>query len=133
MKNYVGRKAIGFNFASGTIGIGWHSKMNNFVGQVGKITEQYEDCVVIDFGTAEWMYPISLIDMFLIEDGIKVVDDGFVWKIVTDYAEDIYKSGIFELYVLYDDGSESLIDSHEVIQKAIDNGLDIGIEVGFLP
>ena len=61
--------------------------------------------------------------------GIKIVD-GFVWHVVTEMAENIYFSDTFELYALYDDGSESLIVSFEDLQTCLEFGLDIGIEVG---
>jgi hypothetical protein len=58
--------------------------------------------------------------------------DGFVWIIVTEKAKDIFNSGIFELYALYEDGSESLIDSIEDLNEAIEGGLDIAIEGGYM-
>ena len=60
---------------------------------------------------------------------IKIID-GFVWLVVTDKAEDIYFSDLFELYALYPDGSESLIDGFVDLQVCLEFGLDIGIEVG---
>jgi hypothetical protein len=65
------------------------------------------------------------------ESNIKIVD-GFVWLVVTDKAEDIYFSDLFELYALYVDGSESLIDSPEDLRVCLEFGLDIGIEVGHI-
>jgi hypothetical protein len=61
--------------------------------------------------------------------GIKIVD-GFVWHVVTDKAKEIYFSDLFELYALYDDGSESLIVGFDDLQTCLEFGLDIGIEVG---
>jgi hypothetical protein len=63
---------------------------------------------------------------------IKVVD-GFVWFIVTNKAKQIFESRLFELYVLHDDGSESLIHTEDFLRMALVSGSDIGIEVGFLP
>jgi hypothetical protein len=61
----------------------------------------------------------------------KIVDS-FVWLIVTDKAEKILQSGLFSLYVLYDNGSESLVDGMFDINFALMHGLEIGIEVGHL-
>ncbi len=65
------------------------------------------------------------------ESNIKIVN-GFVWLVVTDKAEEIYFSDLFELYALYDDGSESLIESFEHLTIELDNGIEIGVEVGFI-
>jgi len=65
------------------------------------------------------------------ESSIKIVN-GFVWLVVTDKAEEIYFSDLFELYALYDDGSESLIVSLEHLTTELENGLEIGIEVGYI-
>lgn len=62
---------------------------------------------------------------------MKIVDN-FVWLIVTDKAIKIYMYSIFDLYVLNDDGSESLVTNGEQLMSALDKGLDIGIEVGHL-
>ena len=60
---------------------------------------------------------------------IKIVE-GFVWLVVTDKAKEVWDSDLFELYALYPDGSESLIDDIEDLQVCLEFGLDIGIEVG---
>lgn len=62
---------------------------------------------------------------------MKVIDN-FVWLVVTRNAIRIYTHNIFDLYVLHDDGSESLITEAEQLISALDNGLDIAIEVGHL-
>jgi hypothetical protein len=59
-------------------------------------------------------------------------NDSFVWLLVSDKAKEIFASGLFALYVLYDDDSESLIDYYSQLDNALANGLSIGIEVGFL-
>jgi len=61
----------------------------------------------------------------------KVVQ-GFVWFLVTDIAKEVYQSGLFSLYVLHDDDSESLVEDFFEINQALENGEDIGIEVGHL-
>jgi len=64
---------------------------------------------------------------------IKVTErDSFVWLLVSEKAKEIYNSGLFALYVLYDDDSESLVEEYEQLDDALANGLSIGIEVGFL-
>jgi len=63
---------------------------------------------------------------------IKVTKDNFVFKIVTHKAKEILASGIFELYVLYDDGTEGLIEDLEDLNLALKEDRDIGIEVGQL-
>jgi hypothetical protein len=60
------------------------------------------------------------------------VIDGFVWLIVTNKAKEIYLNGLFELYILHDDESESLVEGFTQLNEALENGLDIGIEVGYL-
>ena len=62
---------------------------------------------------------------------IKIVD-GFVWLLVTDIAEEVYFSDLFEIYALYPDGSESLVFSLEHLNDCLALGLEIGIEVGHL-
>jgi len=60
---------------------------------------------------------------------MRIIRDGFIWLGVTDKAKEVYASGLFELYTLHEDGSESLIQSDEDLNEALENGLDIGIEV----
>lgn len=63
---------------------------------------------------------------------IKTTQDGFVWLVVTEKAKEVYASGLFELYVLYEDESEALAESLDQINQALENGLNIGIQVGFV-
>lgn len=64
---------------------------------------------------------------------IKVTErDSFVWLLVSEKAKDIYNSGLFALYILYDDESETLVEEYEQLDDALEKGLTIGIEVGFL-
>jgi len=60
------------------------------------------------------------------------VIQGFVWLLVTDKAKEIYQSGLFELYILHDDDSESLVEEFFQLNEALEDGLDIGISVGQL-
>ena len=66
------------------------------------------------------------------DENIRITEDGFIWKIVTDVAKMIFTNGTFELFTLYDDGSESRIESFSEIEEALELGLPIGIEVGKL-
>lgn len=64
---------------------------------------------------------------------MKVMNDGFVYKLVSEEkAKDIFALGLFELYIVYDDDSEALIESHNDLNEAISRGYDIGIAVGNL-
>lgn len=68
-----------------------------------------------------------------IECSIKVTGDGFVWKLIThEQAKILFPLGIFELYYLRHDDSESLISTDEELAEAIGNFETIGIEVGHL-
>jgi hypothetical protein len=58
--------------------------------------------------------------------------DGFVWLIVTSKAKEVFTSGLFELYTLHEDGSESIIDSLEDLNESLGMGLDIAIEGGYM-
>ena len=64
---------------------------------------------------------------------MKVTIDGFVWKLVDgDRAKDIFALGLFELYLIHYDDSESLIETYVELNNAIENGSEIGIEVGYI-
>ncbi len=67
-----------------------------------------------------------------------ITKDNFVWLDVTDRMkygkkkrEDIWLGN--ELYVVYEDDTEALIESHDEIDEALKLGLKICIEVGHLP
>tara|TARA_R100000742_G_C4279058_1_gene102783 strand:- start:3897 stop:4211 length:315 start_codon:yes stop_codon:yes gene_type:complete len=68
-----------------------------------------------------------------------ITKDNFVWLDVTDrmkYAQGNERDEIWvgnDLYVIHEDDSESLLESHDEIDEALKLGLKIGIEVGFLP
>jgi len=63
---------------------------------------------------------------------IKIID-GFVWLLVTDKAKEVFSSGLFDVYKLHSDESESLCGSYADVNDALESGLNLGIEVGFLP
>ena len=63
----------------------------------------------------------------------KVTNDGFMWLIVTDVASTMFKNGYKGLlYKLYEDDSEALIESEEELITHLEQGGEIGLEVGFI-
>ena len=67
-----------------------------------------------------------------------ITKDNFVWLDVTDRMkygkkkrEEVWLA--HELFIVHDDDSESIIESHDEIDEALKLGLRIGIEVGHLP
>jgi len=65
-------------------------------------------------------------------DNVKITNDGFVWLIVTDSAKELFSSGALQIFELFDHGSESLILTREHLDKALEWGNDIGVEIGSL-
>ena len=64
---------------------------------------------------------------------MKVTNSGFVWKLVDgEKAKDIFALGMFELYIIWTDDSESLVESWTQLNNALESGYQIGIEVGQL-
>lgn len=67
---------------------------------------------------------------------IRVTKDGFVWLDVSDKAKEIFNSGLFELFILHEDESESLVqptpEGWMEMDTAMANGLKIAVEVGRL-
>ena len=58
-------------------------------------------------------------------------DDGFLWGAVTDKAVDMWELKLAPLFILHDDGSESLVETVSDIEQALSNGLQIAIELGY--
>jgi hypothetical protein len=58
------------------------------------------------------------------------IRDNFAWLLINEKAKEVFSSGLFEVYKLHDDGSESLCESYADINYALEYGLDLGIEVG---
>jgi len=103
MKNYVGRKIIGFKFEDGADGVNWFKAKEECIGKIGVITKQIRYCVFVNFNIGlKRVYPISLIEPHLIEekapkiidltnvDGLlmEVSDDSEIWvtrKIIANY------------------------------------------------
>tara|TARA_R110000796_G_scaffold59371_1_gene136796 strand:+ start:6327 stop:6566 length:240 start_codon:yes stop_codon:yes gene_type:complete len=65
---------------------------------------------------------------------IKITEsDNFVWKVLTEQeAEDVISNGAFSLYALHDDDSEGLISDESELQEHLEQGTEVGIEVGFI-
>ena len=61
------------------------------------------------------------------------INDGFVWLLVTDKAKDVYMLGLFDVYALWEDGSETLIEKAEDLMLCLRDGVEVGIEVGHIP
>jgi len=69
---------------------------------------------------------------------VYITKDNFAWLDVTERMkygmkkrEEVWMA--HELYVVHDDDSDSLIESHDEIDEALKLGLRICIEVGLLP
>lgn len=63
----------------------------------------------------------------------KVLADGFVWLVISnEQARQLWKTEAFALYTLYDDDSESMIETEDDLENSIRQSRPIGIEVGFL-
>jgi len=62
---------------------------------------------------------------------MKTTKDNFIFKIVTEKAKEIFNSGLFELFALNNDDSETKIDTFEQLTDSLEKGLQIAIEVGY--
>lgn len=57
--------------------------------------------------------------------------NGFIYQDVTEKAKHLFNSGTFDLYELHlEEKTESLIEDEESLNKALENGSTIGVEVG---
>ena len=54
----------------------------------------------------------------------------FIFLLVANKAKEVYTSGLFEIFKLYDDDSEALVESMEDLNDSLEKGMDIGISVG---
>ena len=59
-------------------------------------------------------------------------NDGFLWADVTDIAQSLWLSQDFEMYVIYDDQSEHLINTEIDFEDAISEKCIIAIELCFI-
>lgn len=60
------------------------------------------------------------------------ITKGFVWLLVSDKAKEVFNSGLFEVYTVYPDDTESLCESIEEVNESLEKGLDLAVEVGDL-
>lgn len=56
-------------------------------------------------------------------------NDNFLWGNVTEKAKEIFNSGLFELYVVHYDHSESLIEDFNELNEILEKGQNIYIEL----
>jgi hypothetical protein len=64
---------------------------------------------------------------------MKVMNDGFIYKLVNEEkAKQIFELNLFELYIIWDDDSETLIDDLMLLNEVLERGYEIGIPVGNL-
>jgi len=56
-------------------------------------------------------------------------NDGFLWADVTNIAESFWYTGNFDLYAIYDDGSEHLIESEQELELLVKEKTTIAIEL----
>lgn len=66
--------------------------------------------------------------------GIRIID-GFVWFIVTDKARQLWETDLFELFIVFDDGSEASVYGYGIdaaIEMAEKHGVEIAIEGGYI-
>ena len=61
-----------------------------------------------------------------------IVRNEFVWLPVTHKAKEVFASDLFEVYALHDDGSESLCETMDDVNRALEQGIDLCIAVGLL-
>ena len=57
-----------------------------------------------------------------------ITADGFIFMKVNDKAKEIFNSGLFELYAVYSDETESLIETFENLDMHLSNGDDVCIK-----
>jgi hypothetical protein len=55
--------------------------------------------------------------------------DGFLWADVTPIAESLWYNGNLDLFAIYDDGSEHLIESEEELNLLLKEKTTIAIEL----
>jgi hypothetical protein len=56
-------------------------------------------------------------------------NDGFLWADITPLAESLWYSGNWDLYAIYDDGSEHLIESEQELESIVKEKTTIAIEL----
>jgi hypothetical protein len=56
-------------------------------------------------------------------------NDGFLWADVTNIAESLWYNGEWDLYAIYDDSSEHLIESEREFESILKEKTTIAIEL----
>jgi hypothetical protein len=56
-------------------------------------------------------------------------NDGFLWADVTNVAESLWYTGDWDLYAIYDDGSEHLIETEQELESLVKEKTTIAIEL----
>jgi len=56
-------------------------------------------------------------------------NDGFLWADVTPVAESLWYTGDWDLYAIYDDSSEHLIESEQELDLLVKEKTTIAIEL----
>jgi hypothetical protein len=56
-------------------------------------------------------------------------NDGFLWADVTPVAESLWYTGDWDLYAIYNDGSEHLIESEQELERLVKEKTTIAIEL----
>jgi hypothetical protein len=56
-------------------------------------------------------------------------NDGFLWADVTNVAESLWYTGDWDLFAIYDDGSEHLIESEQELELLVKEKTTIAIEL----
>lgn len=59
---------------------------------------------------------------------VRITND-FLWLVVNDKAKELFATGLFEIYRLFNEESEGLCESIDDINEAIEQGNDLAIEV----
>lgn len=59
-------------------------------------------------------------------------NDGFLWLNVTHMAIDVWHSTNFELFAIYDDGSDHLINNTNELKEAVLNNCIIAIGLDYI-
>jgi hypothetical protein len=112
MKNYIGRKCKGFRFEDRIDGVRWVKKKESHIGEVGLITHQGDDDVIIQFKNDYWFYPISLIEPHLIPETpeipqlgegveMEVSNTGIEWfkrNVIAQMSNGLYITGLDDFW-----------------------------------
>lgn len=100
MKNYVGQKIKGFKFKNGTDSVPWLKSKKDFIGIVGKIINQEDNYVIVNFEDSIFQglaYPISMIENYLLLEDPKLLKKGD--KILVSDDDGNWKERIFLAYI----------------------------------